>query len=285
MKASLRTMLESARCGGYGVLAVNILNHLTLSAVLEAAQRKASPVIIQTSVATVKAMKPDSLIRWARPMIDSVSVEAVLHLDHSQSVELCCLCADLGWDSVMFDSSHLSFAENIEQTRQVISHAQPRGVDVEGEVGIIAGTEDDISHDVASLAGFEDTMQFIDATEVAAIAPAIGTAHGVYHGVPTINFDLVEQLAVETTCPVVIHGGTGLSDATFRRLIELGATKINVSTALKHVYVGAMRTFLEQNPGTVNPLKLDAFIFEQVVAMSESFFDLFGSSGKSEGSA
>jgi len=282
MKAGLNETLVRARGGHYAVAAFNVLNHITLAAVLEAAQRERSPVIIQTSVATVKALGPAALAKMARAMIEAARVPAVLHLDHCQDVELCRLCCDLGWDSVMFDSSHLPFEENIKTTQQVRRDARPKGVDVEGEVGIIAGTEDDISHQETSLAGYDQTMRYIRETEVEAIAPAIGTAHGVYHGVPKINFELVQQLAASTACPVVVHGGTGLDDATFRKLIELGASKINISTALKQAYVEAMRKYLAENTGTVNPLKLDRFVFDQVVGMIVPFLKLFGSSGKAE---
>lgn len=234
MKAGLNEMLVKARQGGYAVPAFNILNPLTLAAVLEAAGRERSPVILQTSVATVKALGDRALARLARALIDDAAVPAVLHLDHCQDVALCARCCDLGWDSVMFDSSHLPFEENIVMTRKVRADAKAKGVDVEGEVGVIAGVEDDIAHAASSLAGYEETMRYIQETEVEAIAPAIGTAHGVYEGVPVINFDLVRRLGENTACPVVVHGGTGLDDATFRRLIGLGATKINISTALKH---------------------------------------------------
>ena len=195
---------------------------------------------------------------------------------------MCGLCCDLGWDSVMFDSSHLPFEENIKTTQEVRRYAQTKGVDVEGEVGIIAGTEDDISHEKTSLAGYDDTMRYIKETEVEAIAPAIGTAHGLYSGVPEIQFDLVRKLSVGAECPVVVHGGTGLENETFRKLIELGATKINISTALKLAYVNAIREYLDENSGTVNPLKLDGFITEKVVAMVVPFLKLFGSSGQAE---
>lgn len=280
MKSGLKEMLVRAQNGRYAVAAFNILNHLTLSAVLEAAAKEKSPIIIQTSVATVKALGPAALASMARAMIEAAPVPAVLHLDHCQDVGLCGLCCDLGWDSVMFDSSHLPFEENIKTTQQVRRYAQTKKVDVEGEVGIIAGTEDDISHEETSLAGYDQTMRYIRETEVEAIAPAIGTAHGVYHGVPKINFELVRQLAASTPCPVVVHGGTGLEDATFRKLIELGAAKINISTALKQAYVDAMRQYLDENKGTVNPLKLDRFIIDRVIAMVVPFLKLFGSSGK-----
>lgn len=280
MQARFCQILRKARKENYAVPAINILNHTTFAAVLEAASRQCSPVIVQTSVATVKSLKPVALAVMARAMIDAVPVPAVLHLDHCQSIEMCNMCCDLGWDSVMFDGSHLSLEENAAQTRQVRLYAQSRGVDVEGEVGVIAGVEDEIAHDVASLAGFEDTIRYIEKTSVDAIAPAIGTAHGFYHGTPKINFHLIEQLAAATDCPIVIHGGTGLSDETFWKLIDLGASKINISTAMKQTYVDATREFLEGNPGTVNPLKLDQYVFEKVVELVESFMILFRSSGK-----
>lgn len=280
MKSGLKELLVRAKDGHYAVAALNVLNHLTLSAVLEAAAREKSPVIIQTSVATVKALGPAALAKMARTMIGDAPIPAVLHLDHCQDVALCKLCCELGWDSVMFDSSHLPFEENIKITRQVRRDAQAKGVDVEGEVGIIAGVEDDISHAETSLAGYDETMRYIRETGVEAIAPAIGTAHGVYHGVPTINFELVRQLSESSPCPVVVHGGTGIEDAVFRKLIGLGAAKINISTALKLAYVDGLRQYLAENSGAVNPLKLDRFVFEQVVALVVPFLRLFGSSGK-----
>ena len=282
MQVSFSQMLRIARKGNYAVPAINILNHVTLAAVLEAASRQRSPVIIQTSVATVKSLKPAALASVTRTMIDAAPIPAVLHLDHCQSVEMCNLCCDLGWDSVMFDGSHLTLEENTVQTRQLRLYAQSKGIEVEGEVGIIAGVEDDISHDVSSLAGFGETMQYIEQTAVDAIAPAIGTAHGLYHGTPNINFDLIEQLAAATDCPIVIHGGTGLSDEIFLQLIACGASKINISTALKHAYIGSTREFLENHPGMANPLKLDEYVFEKVVELAESFMILFRSSGKAD---
>jgi len=285
MKSGLNEMLVEARKGRYAVAAFNVLNHVTLAAVLEAAEKENSPIIIQTSVATVKALGVPALARMARGMLDAARVPVALHLDHCQDVELCRRACDLGWDSVMFDSSHLPFEENIRVTQQVREYARSKGVDVEGEVGIIAGVEDDIAHAETSLAGYDDTMRYIRETGVDAIAPAIGTAHGVYRGVPVINFDLVGRLAGATVCPIVVHGGTGLEDAVFRQLIELGASKINISTALKQTYVDAMRRYLAENTGTVNPLKLDRFIMDQVVGLVVPFLRLFGSSGQAQPAA
>ncbi|MDR1923387.1 MAG: class II fructose-bisphosphate aldolase [Planctomycetaceae bacterium] len=280
MRAKFSKVLRDAQSKKYAVAAINVLNHLTLSAVVTAAVRSRSPLIVQTSVATVKSFGIESFISFARPLIDLADVPVVLHLDHCQSIEFCGSCCELGWDSVMFDSSHLAFEENIKQTREVLKLAHGCGVEVEGEVGIIAGVEDDISHDIESLAGFDETMRYIGETDIDAIAPAVGTAHGVYKGIPVINFDLVQRLSEATRCPIVIHGGTGLTDETFRRLISCGASKINISTALKLVYTQSMKQYLNETTGTINPLKLDAYVTEKVIELAESLFALFGSKGQ-----
>ena len=280
MKSGLTPMLLQASQGQYGVAAFNMLNYVTTLGIIKAAESCSSPVIVQTSVATVKSIGAENLIRMVRPMIEAANVPVTLHLDHCQSVEMCKHCIDLGWDSIMFDGSHLSLKENIEATNEVRRYAVPRGVNVEGEVGIIAGTEDDISHDIASLAGFDETMHYIEQTKVDAIAPAVGTAHGVYRGTPKINYDLLKRLKNATPCPIVIHGGTGLEDSVFRHLISLGASKINISTALKQVYLQSLRAFLAANPDCSNPLRLDKHVEESVVEMVSTFFHLFGSANK-----
>lgn len=163
-------------------------------------------------------------------------IEVALHLDHCRNKELGKLCADTGWDSIMMDFSHLPFEENIANTREMAEYAHSRNVAIEGEIGVISGVEEDIVSDEAVGADFEETMEFVERSQIDAVAPAIGTAHGIYHGVPKINFELVEKLGKEKT-PVVIHGGSGLSAETFTRLIELGGRKVNISTLVKNAYL------------------------------------------------
>jgi len=154
----------------------------------------------------------------------------------------------------MMDFSALPMEENIQKTAEMVSYAHARGVAVEGEVGVISGVEDDISHETAHPATYEDTMDFIRKTGVDAIAPSIGTAHGVYKGVPKLDFELVERLGKENT-PIVVHGGTGLPVEVFHRLASLGAAKINISTALKKVYLETTRKLLQDTK--INPIQLD----------------------------
>jgi len=122
------------------------------------------------------------------------------------------------------------------KTREMAEYAHSRNVAIEGEIGVISGVEEEIVSDEAVGADFEETMEFVERSQIDAVAPAIGTAHGIYHGVPKINFELVEKLGKEKT-PVVIHGGSGLSAETFTRLIELGGRKVNISTLVKNAYL------------------------------------------------
>jgi fructose-bisphosphate aldolase class II len=128
---------------------------------------------------------------------------------------------------------------------------------VEGELGVIKGVEEEITTDVEKLASFEDSLKFLEGSKVDVFAPAIGTAHGLYKKEVNLNFDLVKKLAEGTTIPVVVHGGTGLTDAQFSRLIKNGASKINVSTALKYAYIDGLRNYWSGHQDEYNPIKLN----------------------------
>jgi len=265
-------VLRDAQQTGTAVAAVNVLNHLTARAVIRAAERALRPVILQPSAGTVKrhGVKP-----FAR-MIEGLRVEAcvpvVLHLDHCTDETLARECIRAGWDSVMMDFSARPFEENAALTRRVADYAHLNGVAVEGEIGVIAGVEDDIVHDAACPASFREAVEYLQKTGIDAVAPAIGTAHGVYTGRPKLDFELVRQLGHHYV-PVVVHGGTGLPEDDFKRLIECGAAKINISTALKQVYLGTAREALEN--GAIAPLDFDKAVEEACSSQMEAFIRLF----------
>lgn len=247
-------MLMQAKSERKAVASINILNYNTAKAVIGAAERANRNVILQPSTGTVKRYGVKPMFRMLDGLRQDAGVKVAIHLDHCTDTDLAKACVDAGWDAVMMDFSSLPMEENIRKTREMVEYAHARGVVVEGEVGVISGVEDEISHDKARPATFEDTMDFIEQTGVDAIAPSIGTAHGVYKGVPVLNYGLVERLGKEKT-PIVVHGGTGLSVEAFHRLTQLGAAKINISTALKNIYLGETRRLLEDPK--INPIKLD----------------------------
>jgi len=251
---------------------INILNYNTARAVIHAAERAGRGVILQPSTGTVRRYGVKEMFRMLDGLRQGASVPVALHLDHCTDSELAKACIDAGWDSVMMDFSARSMEENVALTGEIVRYAHERGVAVEGEVGVISGVEEEISHDTAHPATYEDTVAFIEASGVDAIAPSIGTAHGVYTGTPVLNYGLVERVGKLET-PLVVHGGTGLSPEAFHKLIALGAAKVNISTALKQVYLGESRRQLE-NP-KINPIDFDRSVELAATDLIEKHIRLF----------
>lgn len=274
-------MLEAAQNDDYAVPAFNILNHITAQAVTDTCGEAGSPVILQTSVATVKQIGVNRLADILIPIAENASVPVAIHLDHCKDLELARLCIDAGWSSVMIDFSSLPLEENISKTSEIVQYAQGKQVSVEGELGAIVGVEDDISVSVADAfsANEDDALRFVEETGIHVFAPAIGTAHGLYKASPNIDFELFERLTKLLSLPLVIHGGTGLSEEVFKRLIKIGAAKINISTALKNAYMDGAKKYLDsaENP---NPLKMDASIAQSIRQMALDHIHIFNSAGR-----
>ena len=275
--ANMNAILKEARKEGYAVGAFNIVNQMTAKAAVEAAEALNTPVILQTSVKTVKAFGITEMMAFLRPILENASVDVALHLDHSTDVDFTIACIKGGWSSVMYDGSKLPLAENIANTQKVVAAAHAHDVTVEGELGAIVGVEDDIvvAEDQSALANPDDCKTYLEATGIDAFAPAIGTAHGVYKGEVKIDYDLFKEINSFSHCPLVLHGGTGLSTDTFKKLIGLGASKVNISTALKIAYCGGMRDYTAAHPEENDPLKMDAFVKDQVRAVVDQHIRLF----------
>lgn len=276
-KMSFSEELQFAKKHGYAVGAFNIFSYLSAVAVVHAANELDVPVILQTSASTVKKFGSSELGGMLRQIAQNAPVNVLIHLDHCREVELAKACIEAGWNSVMFDGSRLEIEENIALCREVADYAHSRGVDVEGELGIIAGVEDyfSVEEDDASATEVEEAVRFVRDSGIDALAPAIGTAHGVYKGVPKINFRLMEELRDSLAVPIVVHGGTGLSEDTFRKLIGLGAAKINVSTAIKHAYMDSSREYLKKNPDGLDPLEYDAYMHDSIRDTARRHLQIF----------
>ncbi len=272
MKNLFVSVLLDAKAEKKAAASINILNYNTAKAVMDAAERAGRDVIVQPSTGTVRRYGVEQMFAMLDGLRKGRSVRVAIHLDHCTDTALAKACVDAGWDSVMMDFSALPMEENIEKTRAMVEYAHARQVAVEGEVGVISGVEDDIAHENAHPATFEDTMDFIEKTGVDAIAPSIGTAHGVYIGTPVLNYELVERIGKEQT-PLVVHGGTGLSVEAFHKLIALGAAKINISTALKNIYLGESRRQLEN--AKIAPVKFDEAVEKACSELMERHMRVF----------
>ncbi|HSO18177.1 MAG TPA: class II fructose-bisphosphate aldolase, partial [Desulfosarcina sp.] len=179
-------LLQTASRAGYCVGAFNILDYLTLEAVVRAAEERRSPVIIQTSSGTVRRYGPERLVAWTCSLAEASPVPVGLHLDHGTDPDLIAACIRAGYSSVMIDASAYPFAENVSRTRAVVEQAHARGVSVEGEIGVTAGVEDEIviHQDQAIYTTAEEAIAFQAQSGVDFLAVAIGTAHGFYLQAP-----------------------------------------------------------------------------------------------------
>jgi fructose-bisphosphate aldolase class II len=190
-------------------------------------------------------------------------------------------CLEAGWNSALFDASSLSYEENLRQTTEVVRFARKLSAGVEGELEAVKGVEDGVGGDLeGELVPIEKCVEFIEATGIDCFAPAIGTAHGMYATEPVINFDRVKEITARKPVPIVLHGGTGLSDDTFRRLIQNGCAKVNISTKLKMQFADSFRTYLENKRKEYDPLKLLKAVQQDVKGMAAGFMNIFGSAGQ-----
>ncbi len=278
---SLKDILDHAFAERYGVAAFNVVNDLTIDAVIAAAEEVRSPLIVQTSVKTVNSMGADVLYQLFRAIAEPARVPVTLHLDHCPDREVVTRCLQTGWNSVLFDGSALTVEENTRQTIEVVAEARRHGAHVEGEIEGVRGVEDGIgSDDAPQVYPIEEAVAFLEATEVDCFAPAIGTAHGVYATAPILNPERVTQLVARKALPMVLHGGTGLSATAFQDLIARGCAKVNISTALKVTFLDATREFLADNPTKQDPPSLFRHQRAAVKAMAEEYLNVFGSAGK-----
>jgi ketose-bisphosphate aldolase len=279
----LKQIVDRAFSARYGVAAINVVNDLTLEAVLAAAVEQRSPIIVQTSVKTVRAIGIDLLFAMWQQLTAGIEVPVSLHLDHCPDRAVISDCLRKGWNSVLFDGSTLPVAENQRQTIEVVSEARSYGANVEGEIEAITGVEDDIGSDEeAKRESLPVALEFIRVTGIDVFAPAIGNAHGVYHTEPHLDAQRVSDIVAAQPIPIALHGGTGMTDAQFTDLIARGCAKVNISTALKVTYMKANLAFLRgaEERDSWDPPSLFSATRTAVKDMAADHMRRFGSIGR-----
>ena len=267
----------------YAVPAINVFNDLTLEAVLAAAVENASPLIVQTSVKTVRSIGSDVLYAMWTAMTAGIEVPVTLHLDHCPEREVITECLRRGWNSVLFDASTLPVEENMRQTVEVVAEARAYGAAVEGEIESITGVEDGVGTDTAAeRQDLAVALDFLLTTHVDLFAPAIGNAHGSYKQAPVLDAQRVSDIVAAHPVPIALHGGSGLSDEQFRDLISRGCAKVNISTALKETYMKSNLAFLETAAERQkwDPPSLFRAVRQDVIELAGSLMGLFGSAGR-----
>jgi ketose-bisphosphate aldolase len=281
---NMKPLLRDAMDNGYAVAAFNLVDYGTTKAMVQAAEELNAPVICQTSTKTIQYWSHREIVSWVRTVAEDSPVPVVLHLDHCKDLAMIEACARAGWTSIMIDASHLPFEENLEQSKKVREIAEKYGVGMEAELGQIMGVEDDmhVAEDDSVLTDPEDARRFCDALDLSAFACAVGTAHGFYHGEPKVDFERIEKINALTHTPMALHGGSGLSDEVFRKAIERGAGKINISTNLKHVFVESFVDYHTANPKDFEPLRLIDAQYQACKTMFAGFIEKFGGKGRAQ---
>ncbi|HEX3014842.1 MAG TPA: class II fructose-1,6-bisphosphate aldolase [Desulfobacteria bacterium] len=275
-------LLAKAEKGGYAVGAFNCNNMEIVQAIVEAAEAERAPVIIQASQGAIKYASLDYITGMTKTAAAKSSVPIALHLDHGTSFEQCMQCIRSGFTSVMIDGSKLPLPQNIELTNKVIAVAHAVGVSVEGELGKIGGTEDDITVSAreALFTDPEEAKQFVAATGVDSLAIAIGTAHGRYKGEPKLDFDRLQKVRAVVTVPIVLHGSSGVPDDAIREAVRLGVRKVNIDTNIREAFVNAARKVMNEKPNEIDPRKVLGPARAAAVELIRTKIKVFGSSGK-----
>ncbi|MFD0695981.1 class II fructose-1,6-bisphosphate aldolase [Paenibacillus sp. GCM10027628] len=279
---SSTAMLQTARKNKYAVAAFNVHTLEMLQAVVEAAEETQSPLIIQSTVGTVKHLGPDYIAAAATVAANRTGLPIALHLDHCTDFPLIVQCIRAGYTSVMIDASMHPFEDNVERTRKVMEVASAAGVNVEAELGKVGGVEDDIVVDErdALLADPEECSLFIERTGVYTLAPAIGTAHGIYKGEPNIDFARIAQIADRVEAPLVLHGGSGIPAEQVKRAVSLGMAKMNIATELRITFSDAIKHVFSDHPDENDPRKYMVPAKEAVKRLAIEKMQLCGCIGK-----
>ena len=276
-----KEMFRRAYEGGYAIGAFNINNMEIIQAITEAAEEAKSPVILQVSAGARKYAKHAYLMALAKAAVEDTGIDFALHLDHGDSFEICKACIDGGFTSVMIDGSKYPFEENIALTKKVVEYAHAHGVVVEGELGQLAGIEDDVnvSEDDAHFTNPDQVEEFVSRTGVDSLAIAIGTSHGAYKfkpgQKPQLRFDILEEIEKRLPgFPIVLHGASsvmqdavaiinenggrmpnaiGIPEEMLRKAASMAVCKINVDSDLRIAMTAGIRKHFAENPKHFDP--------------------------------
>lgn len=262
-------ILRNAKRNNYAIGAFNFTTLEQLKAIIKASEETNMPVILATSESAIKFMGLENIVDVVTNEVYESDVPYVLHLDHGKSFEICKLCVDAGFSSVMIDASALPFEENIALTKKVVDYAHVFNVSVEGELGKLQGVEDEVSSKDSVYTNPDDAVEFIKKTNVDSLAISIGTSHGAYKfkGKSKLNIELLKEIDEKTNhFPLVLHGASSLSENLLQKFqnsggeiknakgvssnnltdaIQNGICKINVDTDLRLAFTTGVRNSLK----------------------------------------
>ena len=312
-----KEMFKKAYEGGYAIGAFNINNMEIIQAITEAASEEKSPVILQVSAGARKYAKHEYLMALAQAAVNDTGIDLALHLDHGDTFELCKSCIDGGFTSVMIDGSHHSYEDNIALTKKVVEYAHARGVVVEGELGVLAGVEDDVVAEHSSYTKPEEVEEFVSKTGVDSLAISIGTSHGAYkftakqctrneQGIlvpPPLRFDILAEIEKRLPgFPIVLHGASsvsqehvkeinalggelpdavGIPEEQLRKAASMAVCKINIDSDIRLAMTAGIRRVMGKDPSIFDPRSYLTVARAEVKEMvRHKIVDVLGSNGK-----
>ncbi|MDR0357758.1 MAG: class II fructose-1,6-bisphosphate aldolase [Clostridiales Family XIII bacterium] len=272
-------MFKDAYEGGYAIGAFNVNNMEIVQGITEAAFEEKAPLILQVSAGARKYAKHAYLIKLAEAALEDTDLPIALHLDHGPDFETCKSCIDGGFTSVMIDGSAVPFDENIAITKKVVEYAHAKGVVVEGELGQLAGVEDDVSVEHHSYTDPDQVQEFVEKTGVDSLAIAIGTSHGAYKfkpgQKPQLRFDILEEITKRLPgFPIVLHGASsvipemvekinkyggampdaiGIPEEMLRQAAKSAVCKINIDSDLRLAMTATIREHFALHPSDFDP--------------------------------
>lgn len=242
MKKHVREVMMQAREDQTAFAAFTVQNAEMIKIVLSASKELSVPVLLMFGQKPIQHLNMNVLVNIARTYEELYSIPVYLHLDHSRNLDQIHQAIELGFDSVMYDGSALSWKENVENTKKVVDMAKLKNTVVEAEIGKIAGVEDDIRvrESEAYLTTPEEAKEFAESTGIDWLAVSIGTAHGWYSETPRLDYPRIEAIRSAVDIPLVMHGGSGIADDAIRLAIKAGMSKINVDTELRRAFMAGI---------------------------------------------
>ena len=304
-----KEMFAKAYEGGYAIGAFNVNNMEIIQGITEAAAEENAPLILQVSAGARKYAKPIYLTKLVEAAVYDTGLPIALHLDHGADFEVCRDCIDSGFTSVMIDGSHYDFEDNIALTKKVVEYAHAHGVCVEGELGTLAGIEDDVnvSAEDSSYTRPDQVQEFVERTGVDSLAIAIGTSHGAFKfkpgHKPELRFDILKEVEERLPgFPIVLHGSSsvpqewvkvvnefggqmpdaiGIPEELLREAAKMAVCKINIDSDLRLVCTGSVRQYLIEHPDHFDPRQYLKPARENIKEMvRHKIVDVLGCNGK-----
>lgn len=298
-------VLYKAHKGNYAVGAFNINNMEIAQAIVNAAEKLKSPVILQISEGAINYAGLDYIFGIARIAADSSKIPIAIHLDHGRDLGIINECIKIGFTSVMIDASHHKFEDNIRLTKKMVGLAHSHGISVEAELGTIGGAEEAVKSRNIIYTDPRKAKEFVNKTGIDYLAVAIGTSHGAYKfkGDASLEFDILQDIKQRTKVPLVLHGASGIPrfivnkasrygaefkdvsgvpDSQIQKAVKLGINKINTDTDLRIAFDAAVREFLVNKPKDFDPRHILAPARDLIQEVVEHRIKLFGSRNKAK---